>query len=565
MAKIKIGKILALVMLIGTLIFAGLIDAAPSARAASASYELVWNRAFDGGGDHFNAVISSSDGGTIVAGSSFLYRPSVIALQKGDEDAIIVKYDSDGELKWVKSFGGSDADRFNSAAPTSDGGFIAAGISCSTDGDFAAHNNGSCDAIIAKFNVNATLQWYKNFGGSDYDEFESIALAPGGGYIAVGYSSSNDGDLLGMNNGGGDAVIAKFSSNGTLEWRKTFGGSDFDEFTSVAASPSGGYAAVGYSQSNNGDLAGLNQGDDDAIVVKFSANGTLEWNKNFGGSSYERFESVAPAPDGGFVAVGNHLYSNYHSAVIKLDSSGDTEWYENFDASDGSDFYSVIPTTDGYVIAGGLATTSPFGEYFTDPVVVKYNFDGTLEWYKNFSNSDYNGAYGTFYYGRFYSVTVSADGGYAAVGSLNRGKGGDTDVVIAKYHDATPPTPTIPPLYEPTDPNGSIDNVGCNPVKVTLTTNIPIVIPSGWTQTGNNTYTKIYARNTTETIVLVGLNGVTGASVPIVVDMITCKPGVTPPNAGIGDAARITELSITGFIILAVVGMLMRRACRSRK
>jgi len=52
--------------------------------------------------------------------------------------------------------------------------------------------------------------WEKSYGGSDYDEAQSIQQTTDGGFIVVGASDSNDGDVSG-NNGGYDFWIVKNS------------------------------------------------------------------------------------------------------------------------------------------------------------------------------------------------------------------------------------------------------------------------------------------------------------------------------------------------------------------
>jgi len=52
--------------------------------------------------------------------------------------------------------------------------------------------------------------WEKSYGGSDYDEAQSIQQTTDGGFIVVGASDSNDGDVSG-NNGGHDFWIVKIA------------------------------------------------------------------------------------------------------------------------------------------------------------------------------------------------------------------------------------------------------------------------------------------------------------------------------------------------------------------
>src|SRR6476659_6468485 len=99
-------------------------------------------------------------------------------------------------IQWQKTLGGSGSDGAYSVKLTSDGGYIIAGVSYSSDGDVTG-NHGDYDYWIVKLNSNGTIQWQKSMGGSGYDQASSIVQTTDGGYIIAGYSESNDGDVSG--------------------------------------------------------------------------------------------------------------------------------------------------------------------------------------------------------------------------------------------------------------------------------------------------------------------------------------------------------------------------------
>jgi len=232
---------------------------------------------------------------------------------KGWADAIIVKYDHDGNVIWKKNFGGSDYDNYTWVAATSDG-VVAVGIagfgSFGTGDWTGVEGKGSnyFDAIIVKYDFDGNVVWKKNFGGSEWDQYTSVT-AVSDGVVAVGTSwegSFGTGDWEGVaGKGNSDAIIVKYDNDGNVIWKKNFGGDSIDGFRAITE-VADGYVAVGLSFSfNTGDWTGImGKGYNDATMVKYDFDGNVEWKKNFGGIGYDDFIWVCEIY-GGFIAMGN--------------------------------------------------------------------------------------------------------------------------------------------------------------------------------------------------------------------------------------------------------------------
>ncbi|MFB6258122.1 MAG: T9SS type A sorting domain-containing protein, partial [Flavobacteriales bacterium] len=182
----------------------------------------------------------------------------------GMSDFWVLKLDTSGNMLWDSSFGGSDAEYKPKVHPTG-GGYILAGDARSSDGDLSG-NKGKEDIWVVKLDDTGSLQWEKNYGGSDGDIARSVDTTSGGGFVVAGESGSEDGDLSG-NNGEYDYWVLKLDGQGNLEWEENYGGSGHDAATSIAQTPDGGYILTGRSYSSDGDVSG-NNGNTDAWVVK---------------------------------------------------------------------------------------------------------------------------------------------------------------------------------------------------------------------------------------------------------------------------------------------------------
>ena len=322
-------------------------------------------------------MTATSDGGFVAVGYSYFEH-----VGDGDWvgvdgdvsiDATIVKFDSNGNLVWAHSFSGSYDDYFFGVTATSDGGFVAVGYSSQssfgTGAWIGVEGNGYKDAIIVKFDGDGNVVWKKNFGGSVDDLFTSVTTASDGGFIAVGYSdpaSFGTGDWIGVDGKGEvDATIVKFDANGNIVWAYNFGGSGSELFSSVSATSDGGFAAVGYSLETPSNV--------DAIIVKFDGEGNVIWNTNFGGSGVDIFNSITTTSDGGLVAVG---YSEsfgtgdwigvngkgkIDATIVKFGEDGSIDWAMNFGGSSDELFSSVSATSGDGFVAVGYADSEPFG------------------------------------------------------------------------------------------------------------------------------------------------------------------------------------------------------------
>jgi hypothetical protein len=119
---------------------------------ASLAYEeIITKESFGsfGGSDseNFFSLKETSDGGYVAAG--YTRSKDLGYTQNGGWDALIVKFKKNDDVEWARNFGGSSTDYFFGAIEASDGGYVAVGYSRSTNAEF--DNKGGADAIIVKY------------------------------------------------------------------------------------------------------------------------------------------------------------------------------------------------------------------------------------------------------------------------------------------------------------------------------------------------------------------------------------------------------------------------------
>ena len=391
--------------------------------------------------DQFNSIISTEDSKFVSVG--YTRSRDIDGIEgKGEfaHEAIIIKYDNDGNILWKNAWGGDEMDYFYDVIQQKSGEFVVVGNSTSSDIEGLPNMyGGGGDAIIIKYDKNGNLLWQKSWGGKLISaRFRSITSSLDDGIVVVG--SSEFSEIEGMTNKGMyDAIIVKYDKDGNILWQKNWGGNGYDDFTGVISTEDGGFIIVGESESN--DIEGLqNKGSYDAIVLKYDKDGNMIWQKSWGGNDSERFTSVAVTEDGGFVAVGNTQFIVYEgdsrldAIIVKYNKDGNVLWQKSY-GNELNEFYeSVVEIDDyGFVVVGYINSSLIDSKPATDKddaIIIKYDKDGNMLWEKSWGGSDYD---------EFRKVISTQDGKIIASGYSHSTdidgltNKGEKDAIIVKY------------------------------------------------------------------------------------------------------------------------------------
>lgn len=378
---------------------------------------IEWQKSFGGAnGDAGSSIRKTADGGYIVFGNSNSSDGDVTN-NHGSVDTWLVKLSSTGAIQWQKTFGGSGFEWARDVLPTNDNGYILLAYSSSLDGDITS-NHGGYDAWIVKIDSVGAIQWQKTIGGTDDEELFNILITLDGGYIIAGHTSSNNGDVTG-NHGLGDGWVLKLDSTGTIEWQKTYGGAGDEYLYGIRKTTDGGYIVVGSTTSNDGNVSG-NHGLMDGWVLKIDSVGGIEWQTTLGGTSDDFIRNLQLTPDGNLILVGSttstdgDITSNHGSRdvwVVKLSGTGGIQWQKtlggtNFDIG----FNIQLTSNNGYIISGSTNSNNAdvsgnHGNY--DAWIVRLSDTGTIQWQKTLGGTDID-------YG--FTVQPTDDGGFILMG-----------------------------------------------------------------------------------------------------------------------------------------------------
>ena len=352
-------------------------------------------------------------------------------------------------FEWVKNIGGTGTDVGNEITSDPDGNVIVCGrFETTIDADPSSGTTslvsaGSFDMVVIKFDPTGQFIWAKRVGGIGFDEFTNVECDASGNVILVGYFEGTV-DLdpnAGVNSvttqGTSDLYVLKLSPEGETLWMHEIAGVT-DEATGGLSVAATGHIFVsgGFNGTTNfsSSVSLTSAGENDAYVMKLNPDGTLNWVKQIGGTSFDyawdldtytngdvvlagRFRDVVDFNPG--VATANATSSGLNDGfVLKLNSNGDYVWHNTFGGTDFDEVWAVATDlnnntfTYGYFsgtvdLAPGAAVQTFTSNGTDDLYIQKYNPNGTMLWVKAFGGSELENSY---------DIATDSEGNVVAIG-----------------------------------------------------------------------------------------------------------------------------------------------------
>jgi hypothetical protein len=352
----------------------------------------LWHKKFGEYGidqhDGGRSVLQTPDEGFLVAGATKTFGA-------GNLDAWVIRTDAFGNELWNRTYGGAENDTAWDIKATNDGGYIIVG-------NLQLYKNGPRNAWLVKINSSGFEQWNRTFSDSN-GLTRSVQQTLDGGFVIGGWTYSH-----GHKNGYGDVWVIKTNGTGIEQWNKTYGGIYSEECNDIIEISDGGLVFTGFTNTT------LNDESLDVWLVKTNSNGTMLWNRTFGGIIRDSGYSVAVTSDNGFIVSGemNSYDENKTLLLLKTNETGIEQWNRTFGDKGRDVGWSVEQTPDGgYFIAGEDRVWGVGGSYKTK--IVKTNSMGTLDSKinGNVTSVDLMANYNCYLIDRFnYTATVSTQG-----------------------------------------------------------------------------------------------------------------------------------------------------------
>lgn len=198
--------------------------------------------------------------------------------------------------------------------------------------------NNSFKKEIVKFSLEGNIIWNKkitpNFNGKNY-YVTSFIRNKLGGYVLSGFLLDHDES---------DCFIISLTSTGDLNWQKIYGGYKSDTFKDIKQTKDGGYVAVGNTSSIDGDIKSKVTGlSNNAWIVRLDHEGDIVWERTFGGNGQDYFENVEIDNDNSYIVSYQSSSTNsyfaskeqYKYGLFKINDLQNIIWRKNFDTETG--------------------------------------------------------------------------------------------------------------------------------------------------------------------------------------------------------------------------------------
>jgi parallel beta-helix repeat protein len=139
--------------------------------------DVQWEQAYDGNDlELFASVVQADDGGYVLSGVT-------LSFDAGNADMYVVKTDRYGNVQWNETYGGASLDGGFSVIQNSYGEYVVVGFTSSS-------GLGGNDAVLVRFDPNGNIISSRTFGGPEMDLGRSVVQTSDGDYVFGGYTAS---------------------------------------------------------------------------------------------------------------------------------------------------------------------------------------------------------------------------------------------------------------------------------------------------------------------------------------------------------------------------------------
>ncbi len=341
----------------------------------------------DGTGDYEadGMSVTTDEFGNIYMTGNFCCRKAnfgdTILTPVGARDIFIAKYFPDGSLVWARQAGGPGDDYGHSIAVDGLGNIYVTGIFDSTAnfGGVSLTSMGGEDIFIAKYSSDGNIQWVKQAGGTSDDDGASIFTDISGDIYLTGYFSGRSANFESttlFDSGVSNMFIAKYHPDGTLAWVKSIPDTSQGAGYGITADTIGNIYVTGVFTNAKFDSVSLKSaGNSDIFIAKYHNDGNIDWVKAAGGKSVDEGHSITLDPNGNIFVTGFFSDTANFDGTI-LNSSGSTDIFVAKYLSDGTNAWVKRAGSSDIDQGDGITADELGNVYVTGYFQLSADFEG---------------------------------------------------------------------------------------------------------------------------------------------------------------------------------------------
>lgn len=231
---------------------------------------------------------------------------------------------------------------------------------------------------VSKYDSNGALIWHKDIATVSNLQLTSISTSSDGSLIAVGTENTNY-----------DIHAVKLDLNGTLQWSKSYSGSEYTTSTKIINANDDGFIIAGQTS-----LKGA--GESDFWILKIDDSGNLLWDKTYGTAVDENIKGIVATTSDSYIITGKQEGSSWayaKSLTLKIDNAGVIVWEKTSEEKYGSEIKNLQITSNEEIYLIGISGSPRNSNWsIKDIWISKLDTNGVIIW-----ENTYGGATENFY------------------------------------------------------------------------------------------------------------------------------------------------------------------------
>ncbi|MHC1591157.1 MAG: Loki-CTERM sorting domain-containing protein [Candidatus Helarchaeales archaeon] len=311
--------------------------------------DIAWDTKWNASSGDFGYGVTASNNGSVYAVGS--------TDKAGNYDQLMIQYDSSGQEQKNLTWGGGGFDEVYDAAINASGFVHVVGVRTFSASD--------ANASVTIFDSSSNLVEYFTWGNDNLTYGDGIALDNYNNIYVSGH-------IQDKTTGCFDLFVAKFNPAGNEIWNFTLGDSNVNEY---------GIDIVLDSNNNSYVVGRATTTIEDLILVKIDGQGNKLWNLTWGGTSSDRGFGIALDAEGKVVVTGQtKSYGAGQEDVIiqKYSTDGTLLWNKTWGGTLCDIGYAVTVDSNNDIYVGGYTSSYGLGNF--DGLLLKFDSSGTLLW-----------------------------------------------------------------------------------------------------------------------------------------------------------------------------------------